>query len=132
MEQVCSLLACCGVALALLAYSFVCLWCFSVLALAVVALWFCTCLVFYLAQRFWHLWFIAFLLGFSLPPFPPGSVSYFYLLGSELGSGFVLCLIYCFSHQASSLSVTGAWVAGRAHGWIGWYQMVLNEKKPRL
>ena len=32
------------------------------------------CSVFYLAQRFWHLWFIAFLLGFSLPPFPPGSV----------------------------------------------------------
>ena len=29
-----------GAALALLAYSLVCLWCFSILALAVVALWF--------------------------------------------------------------------------------------------
>ena len=40
LEQVCSLLAWRGVALALLAYSLVCLWRFSVLALAVVALLF--------------------------------------------------------------------------------------------
>ena len=31
----------------------------------------------YLAQRFWRLWFIAFLLGFSLPPFPPSSSQVF-------------------------------------------------------
>ena len=37
----------------------------------------CMCSVFYLAQRFWRLWFIAFLLGFSPPPFSPGSVSFF-------------------------------------------------------
>ena len=56
----------------------------------------CTCSVFYLAQHFWHLWFITFLLGFSLPPFPPGSVRFFYVLRSGLGLGFVLCLVYYF------------------------------------
>ena len=33
------------------------------------------------AQRFWRLWFIAFLLGFSLPPFPPGSVRFLLSFG---------------------------------------------------
>ena len=41
----------------------------------------CTCSGFNLAQRFWRLWFIAFLLGFSLPPFPPGNASFLLSFG---------------------------------------------------
>ena len=63
----------------------------------------CTCSVFYLAQHFWHLWFITFWLGFHLPPFPPSSVSFLfcYVLGSGmLGLGLNgLCLIYYFSTE---------------------------------
>ena len=42
----------------------------------------CTCSEFYLAQRFWRLWFIAFCLDFlSLPPHPVVSVFVIFWVG---------------------------------------------------
>ena len=39
------------------------------------------------------------LLGFSFPPFPPGSVSLlFFGIGVSVGGWLVLCLIYLFFH----------------------------------
>ena len=55
----------------------------------------CTCLVFYLAQRFWRLWFIAFLLDFPLPPFPPGSISFLLSFGIRVR-------VYAMSYLLSS------------------------------
>ena len=64
----------------------------------------CTCSVFYLVQRFWRLWFIAFLLDFSLSPFPPCSVSF-------LSFGVMV-------------SVTGAWAgAGLQAGLVAGFRV---------
>ena len=79
-----------GVAFALLAYNLVCLWCFSILALAVVVwaysglqvvarpaviscgqgMHLCTCSEFYFAQRFWGVWFVVFCCGLFSPTVP--------------------------------------------------------------
>ena len=113
-----------GVAFALLAYSLVCLWrsgacccCFMVWAYSrpQAVAWpavfscglgvhLCTCSVFYSSSAFLASLVYRVLLGFSPPPFPPGSVS-FLCFGSGLGLGFVLCFIQLFRQRLSKKSV---------------------------
>ena len=66
------------------------------------------------------LWFIAFLLGFSLTPFPPSSVSFFYVLGSGLVLQYVLFIIFimmgAWAGAGLQVGVVAGLRVGQAYG----------------